>query len=52
LTWKHFIVGTRTGQRYHAKEMLRIFEPMLMAQVDKDHRKEWEEATNIQAGLR
>jgi hypothetical protein len=52
LSWWHFVLGSRAGQRYGAKEMLEMYEPTLMAQADKESRREWEEGVKIHAGLK
>jgi hypothetical protein len=52
LSWRHFVLGLRAGQRYEAKEMLKIYEPSLMAQTDKVSRVQWEDLVRTQAGQR
>lgn len=52
LSWKHFVIATRAGQRQDARDMLKIYEPTLMAQTEKDARVEWEETLRSQAGQR
>jgi hypothetical protein len=52
LSWRHFVIGTRAGQRHDALMMVRAYEATLATLYKEDARREWEETMRTQAGQR